>query len=124
MWCRGLLNFHSVDTHPKALRTWLTGRAARFVETLSDEYVKTTCMKVVRKFLGELYDIPEPIGFMASRWSTNPFSGGTYSYRAITSEKENVWAEDLAAPVLNQAGEPVSETNNLKLPKPADGLAN
>jgi polyamine oxidase len=47
------------------------------VESQSDEVTKAEIMVVLRKMFGD--DIPDPIDFMYPRWSTEPWSHGSYS---------------------------------------------
>ncbi len=63
-------------------------------------------MKVCRKFLKN-YDIPDPEEFCRSSWFSNRFTQGAYSFRQMESEINNVWASDLALPILCQSGSPV-----------------
>ena len=110
VWCRNLLGFYTVEAHPTALRTWITGSMARFMETLELDYVKESCAKVIRKFVGHVYKVTEPTTILRTNWYTNPYIRGSYSYRTIESERSNVWARDLAIPILNFEGKPVSIT--------------
>lgn len=73
---------------------------------MSDDEVKNMFMKICRKFLKD-YDIPEPVEFCRSSWFSNPFTKGSYSFRQMDSEKNNVWAKDLAEPILDKSHTPV-----------------
>jgi spermine oxidase len=95
------LGFYVVASHPTALNSWITGPTARLMERLDESYVKTTFIKVLRKFLGSLYeDIPEPENFLRSAWSANPFTRGSYSFRSVESEHHDVWATDISTPII------------------------
>lgn len=73
---------------------------------MSVNEVKAMFMKVCRKFVKD-YDIPEPIEFCRSTWFTNSLTKGSYSFRQMDSEKNNVWARDLAEPITDAAQIPV-----------------
>lgn len=46
-------------------------------ELQSDEETKAQAMEVLRSMFGK--DIPDPIGFLYPRWSTEPWAYGSYS---------------------------------------------
>lgn len=50
------------------------------------------------------FNIPDPKTFVRSDWYTNENFRGTYSYRSLKSDELNVYAEDLAEPILTSNG--------------------
>ncbi|CAL8109981.1 unnamed protein product [Orchesella dallaii] len=106
LWCRNILGFYVVASHPTALNSWITGPASKLIETLTDEEVKDIFMKVCRKFLPN-YDIPDPVEFCRTSWFSNRFTKGSYSFRQMKSEENNVWSSELASPILGKNGIPV-----------------
>lgn len=44
-----------------------------------------------------------------SKWGSNKWTRGSYSFRSIKTDNMNVWAEDLSEPVTNIQGKPVSK---------------
>jgi len=116
MWCRGIESFKIVDSgsNPNALMAWTSGATARFIETQDIGYVTTSLMDVLRAFLRErIENIPYPILSVKSNWFSNPFFRGSYSFRSVDSEDYNVWARDLAEPILDSTGKPVSLIDQL-----------
>lgn len=53
----------------------------RQTEALSDSQIVTGAMATLRKIYGSA--IPEPVGFQISRWASDPFALGSYSYLPI-----------------------------------------
>jgi len=110
-WCKGIESYKVIDSgsHPTALSAWLSGESARHIETLDLDHVANSTFQVLKLFLGNgFHNISTPIRAVKSGWHSNPFFRGSYSYRTVDSEDHDVWAADLAAPIENQNGIPVS----------------
>lgn len=73
------------------------GGYAEKAEAMSDQDMVADCMQAVRTMFGA--EAPEPSGYLATRWSTNPNSRGAYSYSAVGSKPEHY--DDLAKPVAD-----------------------
>jgi len=73
------------------------GGYAEKAEAMSDQDMVADCMRAVRTMFGA--EAPEPSGYLATRWSTNPNSRGAYSYSAVGSKPEHY--DDLAKPVAD-----------------------
>ena len=85
-------------------------RYGRAVEALDDAAQVAEAMAVLRRIYG--HSIPEPSGALASRWSSDPFACGSYSYLPPGARPGDYAA--LAAPVDGQlffAGEHTSTEN-------------
>lgn len=92
--------------HPNILIAWITGKAAREVESLPENEILKVCSDILRKYIGADFPFTEPVGLILSRWHSNPFTLGSYSYRSMESKEMNVWATDLAQPVYDSGGFP------------------
>lgn len=55
-----------------------TGARARALEALSDEAILRGALDALRRMLGP--SIPEPTGWRATRWSSDPFARGAYAH--------------------------------------------
>lgn len=79
----------------------------RALETYSDSEIVARAMRLLRTMFGP--DIPDPVAYALTRWASDPFAGGSYSYLppgATTADREA-----LAEPVgerLFLAGEATS----------------
>lgn len=59
-WLEGVFGFYVIDNNPSVLLGWVVGKHVQEYELLSDEIVVEGCMLLLRKFLGNLYKIPQP----------------------------------------------------------------
>ncbi|MEA5463879.1 FAD-dependent oxidoreductase [Leptothoe sp. PORK10 BA2] len=90
-----LLGFNAAD-RGRALEAW------------SDEQIVESAMQTLRTING--VSIPEPIDYQITRWATDPFSLGSYSYNPVGAVPK--MRQELAAPLGNSlffAGEASNE---------------
>lgn len=100
-------NLHALTGAP-VLMMFNAGSAALALEALSDKDTIQQAMMALRTIFGP--EIPDPEGFKITRWASDPFALGSYSYRAVGSSVEDSAA--IAEPVgdsLFFAGEATSE---------------
>jgi monoamine oxidase len=67
----------------------------RAIEAWSDEQIVASAMQPLRTIYGT--SIPEPIDYQITRWATDPFSLGSYSYNPVGAVPK--MRQELAAPV-------------------------
>lgn len=67
----------------------------RAIETWSDEQIVASAMQTLRTIYG--VSIPEPIDYQITRWASDPFSLGSYSYNPVGAEPN--MRQELAAPL-------------------------
>ncbi|CAF4913750.1 unnamed protein product [Pieris macdunnoughi] len=89
-----------------SLTLWITGYAGKWAETLTDEIVQQKSMELLRRFMGKNYTIPEPNGILRSKWHSNPFVRGSYTYDNLETPKYPKARENLGAPLLDASGTP------------------
>ncbi|XP_065558033.1 peroxisomal N(1)-acetyl-spermine/spermidine oxidase-like [Artemia franciscana] len=106
-WIRDILGFYTVRKNPNMLVGWIFGAAARSMEILPEEQVLEDCYQCLKKYLGTRYTIPKPTKIIRSTWYSNPYTRGSYSYRTVLADKNQVWAKDLAEPIVDQGGFPI-----------------
>ncbi|XP_064630026.1 spermine oxidase-like [Lineus longissimus] len=95
---------HSFDVvQQTVLVGWLTGKEAMHMETLSEEVVGETCVKVLKKFLRRS-DIPLPKKVIKTAWYSNPYTRGSYSFIPVGASIEDI--EHLQEPLVNINGKP------------------
>ena len=76
----------------------------RKIETLGDDEIVAGAMRVLRGLYGEA--IPAPVGHQITRWASDPYAFGSYSFNPVGSHPK--MRDDLAASVggrLHFAGE-------------------
>jgi monoamine oxidase len=86
------VNLHKFGTPKPALLTFAYAEAARQTESLSDAQIVGEIMTHLRVMYGN--DIPEPTAFARTRWQSNPYSYGGYSFTALQTEMHHF--DDLA----------------------------
>ncbi|XP_046750354.1 uncharacterized protein LOC124413676 [Diprion similis] len=99
-WLLDLVGFFTVAHRPRILCAWINGAGARYMETLPESQVFDEAFALLNKFFGNSYNITRPTGNLRTNWSNNKHFRGTYSFRSIESERSDVWASELAAPLL------------------------
>ncbi|PKL74641.1 MAG: amine oxidase, partial [Candidatus Melainabacteria bacterium HGW-Melainabacteria-1] len=55
----------------------------REIESLSDQAIVSSAMQTLRKIFGS--QIPDPVDYQISRWASDPFARGSYSFNALGS---------------------------------------
>ncbi|MEI6234448.1 MAG: FAD-dependent oxidoreductase [Planctomycetota bacterium] len=101
------INQHYYTKAP-VLIALVAGRFANNLENMSDADVTSAAMAFLKKAFGP--SIPDPVSMQMTRWSTDPFSLGSYSYNAVNSTLDDNF--ELAQPVTNSlffAGEATNE---------------
>lgn len=90
----------------KALTFWTSGDVGKMVETLPEDVVKRKVMELLRRFLSKAITIPEPTGMIRSKWYSNPFTRGSYTYdNLLVHEYPNARAV-LREPLVDETGNP------------------
>ncbi len=87
---------------------FMAGNVARQIENLTDQQIVASAMATLRKIFGE--DIPAPTDYQITRWFSDPFAHGSYSYNPVGSHPK--LRSELAKPVdgkLYFAGEATEE---------------
>lgn len=106
----GFLNFYKYIKEP-VLLVFNPGKSAQDLENMSDEQIVSSAMEVLHTIYGK--DIPNPSGYLITRWAKDPYSFGSYSYVAIGATANDY--DVMAQPVNNRlffAG----EATNRKFP--------
>lgn len=109
LWGAFVLNYQSLCGQP-ALGGVLAGQGAAKLEDKTDEQLVAGMMRQLRRMFGE--DIPEPTGFVVTRWDKEPYSLGAYSHCPVGQRGDAF--DTLGEPVddiLFFAGEATDEDN-------------
>ncbi|MFF2272811.1 flavin monoamine oxidase family protein [Agromyces sp. NPDC058136] len=86
------------------LLTFAGGEWARRIEEMADEEIVASVLEGLRRLYGDA--VPEPTGHWITRWGSDPFALGSYSYvaRGATYDDHDVMATPVGG-VLHLAGE-------------------
>lgn len=74
------------------------GDRGRAIESLSDDQIVGSAMDTLRVIFGK--DIPAPDDFQITRWGSDPFAVGSYSFNPVGSHPR--LRRELAQPLLNR----------------------
>lgn len=78
------------------------------IESMTDQQIVEDAMKTLRRVFGKT--IPNPVDSLITRWASDPFSRGSYSFNALGSTPKD--RDTLAEPISNRiffAGEATSK---------------
>jgi monoamine oxidase len=105
----GFLNYYKYSKKP-VIMIFNPGDEAEELEKESDSEIVHKAMTMLRTIYGD--NIPEPTGYLLTRWGQDPYSRGAYSYVAVGASGEDY--DEMAKPVgrLHFAG----EATNRKFP--------
>lgn len=107
VWVKDIISFDSVRRQPNLLIGWIGGHGAKLMELESDSKVGEVCLKLFDKFLPKEYEQLELasnlIGCVCSRWYSNPFTKGSYSFQSMASFRQNV--DKLHEPVYGETSD-------------------
>ena len=98
------MGFSTVRGQPNLLIGWISGPAARQCENRPEEEVMRKCSALLRDAVGSDFVYQEPTRIIRTMWHSNPNFCGSYSYRSNKSKDLDVWASDLAEPVVDSNG--------------------
>ncbi|XP_059821672.1 spermine oxidase [Hypanus sabinus] len=99
LWYKKICSFdvlYPPERYGHVLSGWICGEEAIIMERCDDETVAETCTELLRKFTGNPH-IPKPRRILRSRWGSNPYIRGSYSYTRVGSTGADV--EKLAKPL-------------------------
>lgn len=76
-----------------------TGDLSKEIENWNDNQIISSAMSVLKKIYGP--NIPNPIKYAVTRWNSDPYTLGSYSYSAVGSKQPSD-RNELTSPVLNR----------------------
>lgn len=63
-WLEDVFGFYVIDSNPDVLLGWVVGKLAQNYELLPDNIVLNGCLFLLKKFVGGIYEVPEPEGIL------------------------------------------------------------
>ncbi|XP_063545354.1 spermine oxidase-like [Cydia strobilella] len=107
-WTTRILGAHPPMGSNNTLTLWTSGEVAKQVEKLPEDIVKTKCVALLQRFMGDALKItmPAPTGFLRSTWYSNPYTRGSYTYDNLQAPRYPLARKWLSYPLLDSAGEP------------------
>lgn len=116
-WAHDIIAFDVVRRQPNLLMGWIGGRGASLMEQENDAEIAKTCIKVLDHFLPLNYNKPTRLmGCICSRWNSNPYTCGSYSFQSMKSFNQNV--DRLHEPIWNNnSGKSTFGSSVLRVPR-------
>ena len=97
-WYRTMYSLTRVSD--RCLLSWLSGSEAEAVEQMDSQHVaRVLTQNVLQKFLHP--DFPEAENVVTSKWKSDPFTRGAYSFISNTSSVRDI--ENLTQPIFSDA---------------------
>ncbi|XP_030021221.2 spermine oxidase [Manduca sexta] len=106
-WIAEIFCLETVEYQPNLLRAWMYGKAAAFMEKLSNDEVKTGVNVLLERVLKKRFDVTPVKSVLRSKWGSNPLTRGAYAYRSVTTEENGGGAAILSEPLFHDNGFPV-----------------
>ncbi|XP_067876743.1 peroxisomal N(1)-acetyl-spermine/spermidine oxidase isoform X2 [Heterodontus francisci] len=91
-WFRKIFGFivlQPAERYGHVILAVLAGQEANFMESLSDSEVKNCLTQVIRRFTGNPL-IPLPKNIVRSKWHSDRYNKGSYSYTAVGSSGDDI----------------------------------
>ncbi|XP_063391818.1 spermine oxidase-like [Cydia fagiglandana] len=107
-WTTRILGGHPPMGSGNSLTLWTSGEVAKQVERLPEDILKTKCVALLQRFMGDALKItvPAPTGVLRSTWYSNPYTRGSYTYDNLEAPRYPLARKWLSYPLLDSAGEP------------------
>lgn len=122
-WLLGIMSFSKVDAFPNLLEAFYAGALMKSFETISDQKIIDDCMWLLEKFLGK--KLPKPSYMNRTKWLTDKYFKGAYSYFSYNMEQSKVNPNELANPIKKSNGKSflhfAGEATDSKYPSYAHG---
>ncbi|XP_069691766.1 peroxisomal N(1)-acetyl-spermine/spermidine oxidase-like [Periplaneta americana] len=83
-WVKGLSTIEEMPGSQHVLCAWVAGPEAATMESCSDDEVANSVSLVLRQFTGDP-SLPYPSNVLRSKWCTDPYFCGAYSYMGLQS---------------------------------------
>jgi len=106
MWYKRIFGFDQIVTKDRTVVGWIAGDAAEYMETLTNQEIADTCVKIIQKFLKrDRVTLPRLKNILVTRWCSEPFILGTYTYQ--TAQLSLGQHATLARPLRGPDGRPL-----------------
>ncbi|TGZ54466.1 Serine protease snake [Temnothorax longispinosus] len=100
-WLCDVWAFSPLAYQPNLLYTYISGKNARHMETLSDVDVYDGLYLLLNKSFGEHYNVVKPTRILRSKWYTDEHFRGSNSFQSMVAEQMDVKPRDLAEPIMS-----------------------
>ncbi|KAJ6636278.1 Peroxisomal N(1)-acetyl-spermine/spermidine oxidase [Pseudolycoriella hygida] len=102
-WVTDVTSFMRVDAYPNLIAAFVAGKHMKQFEEISDQQLINDSMWLLEKFLGRT--LPRPINMRRSKWMSNKYFLGSYSFTSIDNEFNDF--KDLGEAICNGENKPI-----------------
>ncbi|RMZ99363.1 spermine oxidase [Brachionus plicatilis] len=88
-FCRALDYFEKLPNHKNVLLAFTVGSYSEVIEQLEDDCVLDVISELIEKCFAHA-NLPRPVKIIRSRWSSNEYAKGSYSYFKVGSSTDDV----------------------------------
>ncbi|XP_025833163.1 peroxisomal N(1)-acetyl-spermine/spermidine oxidase [Agrilus planipennis] len=108
IWIMDIFYLFILESNPNVLCFFVSHDNVPSIEQKTDEEVLSGINFLIEKFLGDKYTPTTPSEILRSKWRSNPYFRGTYSYQSLKSHTSRTLInETLAAPICDNNSKPV-----------------
>lgn len=100
-WTRDLTGFDVLPDREGVLLGWIGGQGAYTIETLSEHQVAADCENLLKQYLN-LDTIPPVKKCLRTKWNSNPYARGSYSYIPTRCDDKGITPAILAEPIWSK----------------------
>ncbi|KAH9520131.1 hypothetical protein Btru_060074 [Bulinus truncatus] len=112
-WWYGVHTAETVRGCPNILELWVNKFQAEIMEQLDETELEAVCYELVQVLFKDL-KIPKPAAIIRTKWITNPYFRGTYSFISSKVRKQD----------LKNLGQPLPSESNPRVLFAGEGYAN
>ncbi|XP_058056562.1 uncharacterized protein LOC131207940 [Anopheles bellator] len=116
-WTRFISGFDVLSPGPpNTLLGWIGSYGALEMEALNDEQIVSDCVFILEKFTKK--KVPKPVNYYCTRWNSNRYIRGSYSYTSVNCDHEKNFMSNLTETLTCNQYDKSGEESRKKQPSP------
>uniref|UniRef100_A0A182PI88 Amine oxidase n=1 Tax=Anopheles epiroticus TaxID=199890 RepID=A0A182PI88_9DIPT len=112
-WTRFISGFDVLSPGPpNTLLGWIGSYGALEMEALNDEQIVSDCVFILEKFTKK--KVPKPVNYYCTRWNSNRYIRGSYSYTSVNCDHEQNFMSNLTETLICNQYDKLGEESRKK----------
>uniref|UniRef100_A0A182YEB5 Amine oxidase n=1 Tax=Anopheles stephensi TaxID=30069 RepID=A0A182YEB5_ANOST len=112
-WTRFISGFDVLSPGPpNTLLGWIGSYGALEMEALNDEQIVSDCVFILEKFTKK--KVPKPVNYYCTRWNSNRYIRGSYSYTSVNCDHEQNFMSNLTETLVCNQYDKLGEESRKK----------
>uniref|UniRef100_A0A182QD83 Amine oxidase n=1 Tax=Anopheles farauti TaxID=69004 RepID=A0A182QD83_9DIPT len=112
-WTRFISGFDVLSPGPaNTLLGWIGSYGALEMEALNDEQIVSDCVFILEKFTKK--KVPKPVNYYCTRWNSNRYIRGSYSYTSVNCDREQNFMSNLTETLICNQYDKLGEESRKK----------